>query len=78
MSVDKQPAYWSGNNYIFLNKWMKNLEWAPSSPCSVTCGSGVRQRKRFCSSGKKSDCPGQATKEEPCFLPDCNVWGWTF
>ncbi|KAI6191287.1 hypothetical protein M3Y97_00212400 [Aphelenchoides bicaudatus] len=64
MSVDKEPAYWS--------------EWAPSSPCSVTCGSGVRQRKRFCSSGNNADCPGEPTKAEPCILSGCNTWTeWT-
>uniref|UniRef100_A0A914E2Y8 Apple domain-containing protein n=1 Tax=Acrobeloides nanus TaxID=290746 RepID=A0A914E2Y8_9BILA len=46
--------------------------------CSVTCGIGVRQRKRFCSSSEKNACPGQSTSEEPCELPPCDIWTeWT-
>ncbi|KAI6243893.1 Apple domain-containing protein [Aphelenchoides fujianensis] len=65
--VERASAYWS--------------EWAPTGVCSVTCGAGVRQRRRTCSSGNNADCSGEATKEEPCILPECNMWtawsAWT-
>uniref|UniRef100_A0A914ZG89 Uncharacterized protein n=1 Tax=Panagrolaimus superbus TaxID=310955 RepID=A0A914ZG89_9BILA len=49
-------------------------EWSPAGTCSVTCGSGIRQRKRFCSTGRESDCRGDATLEESCELPECDIW----
>ncbi|KAI6173854.1 hypothetical protein M3Y98_01127100 [Aphelenchoides besseyi] len=60
-SVERGAPYWS--------------EWSNSGTCSVTCGSGVRQRSRSCSSGNDADCKGEPRKEEPCVLPECNVFG---
>ncbi|CAD5229665.1 unnamed protein product [Bursaphelenchus okinawaensis] len=53
-------------------------EWLPVGTCSVTCGTGVRTRKRTCSTGNEGDCEGDQSKEEPCIQPECNVWtAWT-
>ncbi|KAI1708028.1 thrombospondin type 1 domain-containing protein [Ditylenchus destructor] len=49
-------------------------EWSNAGQCSVTCGKGVRQRKRFCSGPKEGDCKGESVKEEPCEMAECNVW----
>ncbi|CAD5234135.1 unnamed protein product [Bursaphelenchus xylophilus] len=53
-------------------------EWLPVGTCSVTCGKGVRMRKRTCSTGNEDDCDGDPSKDEPCIQPECNVWSeWT-
>ncbi|XP_045183357.2 coadhesin-like isoform X2 [Mercenaria mercenaria] len=39
--------------------------------CSVTCGTGFVQLKRYCSTGNQSDCTGSAHIEMPCNLQKC-------
>ncbi|KAK7084982.1 Hemicentin-1 [Halocaridina rubra] len=62
--------------------------WDPWSECSVTCGSGVRYRYRYCTAPaplyEGKPCDGPTTEEEACKLRDCPVsggWGewstWT-
>uniref|UniRef100_A0A183C8U8 Apple domain-containing protein n=1 Tax=Globodera pallida TaxID=36090 RepID=A0A183C8U8_GLOPA len=54
------------------------LEWTSSGSCSVTCGSGWRERRRYCSSGNQEKCKGDATDREKCVMPTCNQWTeWT-
>lgn len=50
-------------------------EWSGGTVCSVTCGAGRRQLRRYCSSRHESDCSGESTREEPCHMPECNQWG---
>ncbi|XP_062474901.1 thrombospondin type-1 domain-containing protein 1 [Pezoporus occidentalis] len=47
--------------------------WQPWSPCSVTCGDGVRQRFRECitSSSAKSGCAGSPSETSLCSLEEC-------
>ncbi|KHN77166.1 Hemicentin-1 [Toxocara canis] len=47
-------------------------EWSPLTPCSVTCGSGIAQRRRFCS--KEGQCSGTSVREEPCEREPCDQW----
>ncbi|XP_066942937.1 hemicentin-1-like isoform X1 [Macrobrachium rosenbergii] len=53
--------------------------WDPWSECSVTCGSGVRLRTRYCTAPAPlyggRPCIGQTVEEEPCKLRDCPVSG---
>lgn len=55
----------------------RNMEtwslWQPWSPCSVTCGDGVRERFRECltSSPAKPGCAGSPKETSSCSLEDC-------
>ncbi|XP_035398490.1 thrombospondin type-1 domain-containing protein 1 isoform X1 [Cygnus atratus] len=57
----------------------RNMEtwslWQPWSPCSVTCGDGVRERFRECltSSPAKPGCAGSAKETSSCSLEDCLI-----
>ena len=44
--------------------------WGPYSVCSVTCGSGIRSRRRTCSPAG-ADCTGSARMTEQCNMPTC-------
>uniref|UniRef100_A0A8C8VMQ0 Circumsporozoite protein n=1 Tax=Pelusios castaneus TaxID=367368 RepID=A0A8C8VMQ0_9SAUR len=56
----------------------RNIEtwglWQPWSPCSVTCGDGVRERHRECLTllPTKSGCPGTPTETSLCSLEECS------
>ncbi|XP_068038204.1 thrombospondin type-1 domain-containing protein 1 isoform X1 [Anomalospiza imberbis] len=55
----------------------RNMEtwsrWQPWSPCSVTCGDGVRERFRECltSSPAKPGCAGSPRETSLCSLEEC-------
>ncbi|XP_068529889.1 thrombospondin type-1 domain-containing protein 1 [Anas acuta] len=55
----------------------RNMEtwslWQPWSPCSVTCGDGVRERFRECltSSPANPGCAGPPRETSSCSLEDC-------
>lgn len=55
----------------------RNIEtwglWQPWSPCSTTCGDGMRERHRVCltSSPSRASCPGVSSETSPCSLEDC-------
>ncbi|VDK52068.1 unnamed protein product [Anisakis simplex] len=47
-------------------------EWSGLSTCSVTCGEGIAERRRFCS--VEGHCPGASVREEPCEREPCAQW----
>ncbi|TRY73841.1 hypothetical protein TCAL_13620, partial [Tigriopus californicus] len=62
------------------NGW---VDWGEWSFCSETCGSGVRQRSRACSStDPANDCPGSILMMAYCNSKGCRVNGqwsvWSF
>ena len=52
-------------------------EWENWSVCSVTCGSGLRERTRSCDNPKPSnggaDCVGEALESEACNKEKCRA-----
>lgn len=46
-------------------------DWEMWSPCSVTCGRGMKDRVRSCLADDKSKCTGDAKETENCELPAC-------
>ncbi|XP_053387527.1 neurogenic locus notch homolog protein 2-like isoform X2 [Mercenaria mercenaria] len=55
-------------------KYMDCPHWSAFqniTSCSVTCGTGFVQLKRFCSTGNQSDCTGSAYTEMLCNLQKC-------
>ena len=58
---------WGDINFnIDLAVWAR---WLPWEACSVSCGSGTRQRSRFCLPGK--ECNGPTTESLTCQMNDC-------
>ncbi|XP_037691794.1 SCO-spondin-like [Choloepus didactylus] len=55
--------------------------WSPWGPCSQTCGPGVQDRNRRCSSAGLpvlQHCPGPERQSQACFTVACPVDGeWT-
>uniref|UniRef100_A0A1I7VNU8 Angiogenesis inhibito n=1 Tax=Loa loa TaxID=7209 RepID=A0A1I7VNU8_LOALO len=49
-------------------------EWELWSPCSTTCGSGQRSRKRQCN--QMDRCEGEGTQIEPCEIKKCVLETW--
>ncbi|XP_072043359.1 uncharacterized protein [Amphiura filiformis] len=45
--------------------------WASWGDCDVSCGWGERLRKRSCSTGIMSDCDGDVTDTQQCYLTAC-------
>ncbi|XP_062573264.1 uncharacterized protein LOC134235178, partial [Saccostrea cucullata] len=54
--------------------WGKWGEW---TPCSVTCGNGTQQRKRFCNHPAPDNggqqCPENEFDVKPCMMDECTV-----
>ena len=47
-------------------------EWSDWSLCSCTCGDGIKQRRRLCST---EDCgEGEAYENQPCNMGPCETW----
>lgn len=55
---------------VFVETWSR---WQPWSPCSVTCGDGIRERFRECltSSPAKPGCAGSPKETSLCSLEEC-------
>ncbi|GFS46965.1 hemicentin-1 [Trichonephila inaurata madagascariensis] len=57
-------------------EWGNWMDW---TPCSLSCGVGVRQRSRICDNPKPqfggSDCVGNNTEIDSCLLTKCPVDG---
>ncbi|EDW72839.2 uncharacterized protein Dwil_GK17220 [Drosophila willistoni] len=52
--------------------------WSEWSPCSVTCGLGVRRRTRKCLGGHDRLCQGRALDEQKCEMVPCEDFlGWS-
>lgn len=49
--------------------------WTTWTPCSETCGSGIQERHRECSSPRPEHgglyCQGSDSERQPCHLADC-------
>jgi len=52
------------NHYFIIRT--TGIEWGPWGACSVTCGRGVRQRTKQCSSGYDPPIEEQETQTENC------------
>uniref|UniRef100_H2LGR4 Subcommissural organ spondin n=1 Tax=Oryzias latipes TaxID=8090 RepID=H2LGR4_ORYLA len=57
-------------------------EWTPWGPCSLSCGSGIQSRYRFCASPQSSSsglpCLGPHRHDQVCILTPCNRdGGWS-
>ncbi|KAJ9581072.1 hypothetical protein L9F63_023751, partial [Diploptera punctata] len=78
---DLGNTVYNNNNIsnVFLGEWSCWTDW---TLCSVSCGQGVRKRKRHCLSVNNhglvgSGCEGAATGEEPCEMTSCeSLLGW--
>ena len=50
-------------------------EWQPFEECSVSCGFGVRVRRRFCDNPpvqyRGRDCEGEGVQQDECFAGEC-------
>ncbi|GAB0093037.1 Immunoglobulin [Sergentomyia squamirostris] len=50
------------------SEWLPYTEW---TPCSVTCGDGVRTRTRQCRDPRTKPCKGNDTERESCNKQPC-------
>ena len=50
-------------------------EWTGFSPCSVSCGTGVQSRVRYCTEPYPQhggdECTGNSTDTKSCNIKDC-------
>ncbi|XP_075161037.1 semaphorin 5c [Haematobia irritans] len=69
-----QPAA-SFNEVVAAHEWSCWTDW---SPCSVTCGVGLKRRTRKCLGGHEKLCHGRALDEEKCEMKPCEDFiGWS-
>ncbi|XP_030372393.1 semaphorin-5A [Scaptodrosophila lebanonensis] len=63
------------NELLGTHEWSCWSEW---SPCSVTCGIGLKRRTRKCLGGHERLCQGRALDEEKCERAPCEDFlGWS-
>ncbi|TMW52624.1 hypothetical protein DOY81_002278 [Sarcophaga bullata] len=63
------------NEVISSHEWSCWTDW---SPCSVTCGVGLRRRTRKCLGGHEKMCHGRSIDEEKCEMKPCEDFiGWS-
>ncbi|XP_014089304.2 semaphorin 5c isoform X1 [Bactrocera oleae] len=63
------------NEVVQTHEWSCWTDW---SPCSVTCGMGLRRRTRRCLGGHDKLCSGKAIEEEKCAMAPCTDFiGWS-
>lgn len=56
------------NEVVSSHEWSCWTEW---TPCSVSCGVGLRRRTRRCLGGHEKLCNGRAIEEEKCEMTPC-------
>ncbi|XP_037928566.1 semaphorin-5A-like, partial [Teleopsis dalmanni] len=63
------------NEVILAHEWSCWTDW---SPCSVSCGVGIKRRTRKCLGGHEKLCNGRAVDEEKCEMRPCEDYlGWS-
>lgn len=60
-----EPSF---NEVVSAHEWSCWTDW---SPCSVTCGIGLKRRTRKCLGGHDKLCHGRAMDEEKCEMKPC-------
>ncbi|XP_058985154.1 semaphorin-5A isoform X1 [Musca domestica] len=70
-----EPPAVGFNEVVAAHEWSCWTDW---SPCSVTCGVGIKRRTRKCLGGHDKLCHGRAIDEEKCEMKPCEDFvGWS-
>ncbi|XP_044521997.1 thrombospondin type-1 domain-containing protein 1 isoform X1 [Gracilinanus agilis] len=76
-SFSSRSHFSSGEDCMMIQRNIETWSlWQAWNPCSVTCGDGVRDRRRTCltSSPSKPGCVGTSTETSLCSLEECSTF----